>query len=395
MQDSSFKVSSDHPPSLASMDLDQLSLHTPASSVSRPLSSLEKADKSLQTDLPWPSRSRGMWDAEQYLRRASPGSKLAGKSLEELGPEPYIELLHPSFQYGDLDSLQSAEARQIPELLDFAESNLMAASPHFVLSERTATKDARSRSARGNQGAGVPLIMKNRLFTGRMNKKLSVSPRQATSNTTLVKSSIDLTRKLPKSATARVIAVSPKAQRPVKSIKTTLASLDYSPRLLQTATNTSPKAPIRLRYPPSPMKSLKSSTTSLHFPPKLVKVSLHDFASRETGSEESLEAEIPLSAPIPYPNKPPSLLHFPDDSTEKAAVQGSDGYNLVSRYRKIEAKPAVAREEGERGRKGTAVLTVSLVKRQGVVQHDMKSFNVVAARLRSLELKQGRKTGRV
>lgn len=404
MQDSSFKVSSDHPPSLPSLDLDQMSLHTPASSLSHPLSTLEKADKSLQTDLPWPSRSRGRWDAEQYLRRASPGSKLVGKSAEEEGIEPYIELLHPSFQYGDMDSLQGAEARKIPELLDFAESNLAAESPHFVLSERESKKDTRSRSAKGNQGSGVPLIMKNKLFASRMNKKLSVSPKQATSTTTLVKSSIDLTRKLPKSATARVLAVSPKAPRPIKSIKTTLSSLDYSPRLPSpkppTTTNTSPKVPIRLRYPPSPVKSLKNSTTSLHFPPKLVKVSLHDFASRETGSGEqslgSLEAEIPLSAPIPYPNKPPSVLHFPDESIEKSAVQGStEGYNLVSRYRKIEVKPAVTREEGDRGRKGASVLTVSLVKRQGVVQHGMKSFNVVAARLRSLELKQGSKTGRV
>jgi hypothetical protein len=122
---------------------------------------------------------------------------------------------------------------------------------------------------------------------------------------------------------------------------------------------------------------------------------LHDFASRETGSEEysfvSLEAEIPLSAPIPYPNKPPSILNFPDDTTEKP---NPEGYNLVSRYRKIESKPAVAREEEkeERGRKATNVFKVSLVKRQGVVKHEMKSFNVVAARLRSLEMKQ---TGRV
>lgn len=209
-----------------------------------------------------------------------------------------------------------------------------------------------------------------------------------------------------KSATSRRLKESPRVQKPIKSVKTTLTSLDPSPIFPvskpQTArTVPSPKGPIRLRYPPSPIKSLKSSTTSLHFPPKLVKVSLHDFASRETGSEEysfvSLEAEIPLSAPIPYPNKPPSILNFPDETTaEKPTAKGTnpEGYNLVSRYRKIESKPAVAREEEkeERGRKAANVFKVSLVKRQGVVKHEMKSFNVVAARLRSLEMKQ---TGRV
>lgn len=173
MQDSSFKLSSDHPPSLPSLDLDQLSLHTPTSSLSRPLSSLAKVDKSLQTDLPWPGRSRGMWDSEQYLRRASPGSKLAAK--EEEGTQAYIELLHPSFQYGDVDSMQGgAETRNVPQLLDFAESNLIAESPRFVQSERASKKGERSSSRREKKEAGVPLIMKNRLFVGRMSKKLSV-----------------------------------------------------------------------------------------------------------------------------------------------------------------------------------------------------------------------------
>jgi len=194
--------------------------------------------------------------------------------------------------------------------------------------------------------------------------------------------------------------VSPKVQLPIKSIKTALTSLGpppiipvSRPQTARIVTNTTLKAPTRLRYPPSPIKSTKSSTTSLHFPPKLVKVNLHDFASRETGSDEhsftSLEAEIPLAAPIPYPNKPSSLLNFPEESS---AVNGrAEGYNLVSRYRKIETKPVVAREEEERGRKAGSVLTVSLVKRQGVVKHEMKSFNVVAARLKSLEVKQSRR----
>jgi len=67
------------------------------------------------------------------------------------------------------------EARKIPELLDFAERNLAVESPRFAQSDRAGKQD-RSRSVRGSKEVGVPLIMNNKLFMGRINKQLSVSP---------------------------------------------------------------------------------------------------------------------------------------------------------------------------------------------------------------------------
>lgn len=83
-------------------------------------------------------------------------------------------MMHPSLQYGDLDSLQ--DVRKVPELLDFAESNLEAETPRVDWSPKPQELRGKNYTDREIVEPAEPIIMKNRLFMKKISKQLSVIP---------------------------------------------------------------------------------------------------------------------------------------------------------------------------------------------------------------------------
>ena len=115
-------------------------------------------------------------------------------------------------------------------------------------------------------------------------------------------------------------------------------------------------------------------------------VNLQDFASRETGSEDpsfwSSEPEVPITAPVPHVNTGLVDEIQPLIADENKEIRKSDGFNLVSKYRKTEGTLEVlTEEEGDRRES----LRRSLVAKSGVVRHGVKSFDLVHASLHKLD----------
>lgn len=121
---------------------------------STPISSLalsqqrSSLDKSLQTEMPgWPAAL----DGELHLRLQRPGALLCPQE-----DQVYVEMVQPLFQLGDLDSFQRvSDDSLISELLDRAESQLQA-------TEQTPRRPQ-------------PFILTNKLFGGKLLKRLVVS----------------------------------------------------------------------------------------------------------------------------------------------------------------------------------------------------------------------------
>ena len=181
-------VGSDHPPTISSVYSHDRSL-TPISSLglSRHHSTCEKADKSMQTDF-FPSSSSMRYfnsmESEFCLRHPSPGNRLTPQTSVGLSEDRFVEMIRPSVQLGDTDSLHGGVATeesavvQIPELLDYAESNLDSDLHRAHASHPLPLRPSGlviSHVPTSSSSPAVPLIMRNKLFLGAISKQLKVT----------------------------------------------------------------------------------------------------------------------------------------------------------------------------------------------------------------------------